>query len=201
MCADLRQTRGRAVLTPLLLALPWVAFAALAVARLRGLPDALPEDVTLPADPPPVSVVVPARNEAANIVCCLESLAASRYPTFEIIVVDDRSEDGTRELTRSVTPGGARRIAVLDGEPLPEGWLGKPWACWQGARVATGEVLLFTDADTLHGPDLLVAPWPIWSAPAPMPTPWPDGRSSARSGNGWSSPRSSRSSSSASGAA
>lgn len=144
------------MLTPLLLALPWVAFAALAAARLRGLPDALPENVTLPVDPPLVSVVVPARNEAANIVGCLESVAASDYPAFEIVVVDDRSEDGTGELARSVAPGGARRISVLDGEPLPEGWLGKPWACWQGARVATGEVLLFTDADTVHGPDLLV---------------------------------------------
>lgn len=144
------------MLTPLLLALPWVAFAALAAVRLRGLPEGLPEDVTLPADPPPVSVVVPARNEAENIARCLESVAASDYPAFEIIVVDDRSGDGTGKLARSVAPGGARRVAVLDGEPVPEGWLGKSWACWQGARVATGEVLLFTDADTVHGRDLLV---------------------------------------------
>ena len=102
-----------------------------------------------------MSVVVPARNEAANIVRCLESVAASDYPAFEVVVVDDRSEDETGALARGVAPGRARRLAVLDGEPVPEGWLGKPWACWQGARVSTGDLLLFTDADTIHSPDLL----------------------------------------------
>lgn len=108
-----------------------------------------------PGATPFVSVVIPARDEAVNIVTVLETVAASRYPDFEIIVVDDRSEDGTGDLARALPSGNARELRVLDGKPLPAGWLGKPWACAQGAAVARGELLLFTDADTVHGPDLL----------------------------------------------
>lgn len=104
---------------------------------------------------PAISVVVPARNEAHNIGACLASLTASEYPDFEVVVVDDRSEDETREIARATAPGRARRLAVVEGARLPEGWLGKPWACHQGARAARGEILLFTDADTVHGPRLL----------------------------------------------
>ena len=102
-----------------------------------------------------MSVVVPARDEAVNIGSCVASLAASTYPDFELVVVDDRSSDGTATLARAMGPGNARALRVLDGTELPEGWLGKPWACAQGAAGATGELLLFTDADTVHGPDLL----------------------------------------------
>lgn len=143
------------MLIPLLFLLPWVGFAVLIAMRLRELPDPLPGDATLGGDAPLISVVVPARNEAANIIPCVESLVRSRYPAFEVVVVDDRSEDGTAELVRGVGVGNARRVEVVEGKPLPEGWLGKPWACWQGARVAEGDVLLFTDADTVHAPDLL----------------------------------------------
>jgi chlorobactene glucosyltransferase len=101
---------------------------------------------------PTLSVIVPARNEAVNIIGCLRSITASAYPDFEVLVVDDRSDDHTGELARSVPAGNARRLLVLDGEPLPEGWLGKPWACHQAARHARGELLLFTDADTTHAP-------------------------------------------------
>lgn len=102
-----------------------------------------------------VSVIVPARNEEATIRSCVRDLASSRYPSFEIVVVDDRSEDDTAELARSLDPGRARRLRVVGGEPLPEGWLGKPWACWQGYEAAQGDLILFTDADTRHGPNLL----------------------------------------------
>ncbi len=143
--------------TPLLLALPWLLFGVAFVLLVR-LPWPLPpargeaaEDGALPL----VSVVVPARNESHNIVRVLESLTRARYPDFEILVVDDRSEDDTADLARGLPPGNARRLAVLDGRELPEGWLGKPWACHQGASEAEGDLLLFTDADTVHGPDLL----------------------------------------------
>lgn len=105
--------------------------------------------------PPLVSIVVPARNEADNIEACLKSLVASDYPRFEILVVDDRSEDGTGALARRVATGNAQRLEVIDGAPVPEGWLGKPWACAQGAERARGDLILFTDADTVHGSGLL----------------------------------------------
>jgi len=108
-----------------------------------------------PRPTPRVSIVVPARNEAANIERCVASLAAQRYPDFEIIVVDDGSTDGTGDLARNVSPGHAGALRVVPGTPLPPGWFGKPWACANGARVADGEVLLFTDADTTHDPRLL----------------------------------------------
>jgi len=140
------------MLLPLLLATPWLAVLAFVVLRVR-----LPAEATrrAPAAAPLVSVIVPARNEAVNIETCVGSLAASTYPDFEIIVVDDQSADDTAEQARAVGLGNARRLEVVRGAELPSGWLGKPWACWQGARAARGEVLLFTDADTIHGPDLL----------------------------------------------
>jgi chlorobactene glucosyltransferase len=104
---------------------------------------------------PLVSVIVPARDEEENIEACVSSLAASAYPAFEIIVVDDGSRDRTAEIVRGLSPGHARRIHLLHGEPLPEGWFGKPWACHQGALQARGDVVLFTDADTVHHPTLL----------------------------------------------
>lgn len=104
---------------------------------------------------PSVTVIVPARNEERNIRAVLGSLAAAEYPNFDIVVVDDRSDDRTAALARSVSRGNARSLTVLSGSELPRGWLGKPWACWQGAQAATGDLLLFTDADTLHGPHLL----------------------------------------------
>jgi chlorobactene glucosyltransferase len=145
--------------------LPWVVLGAYMAARVR-LPRPLPPfpdgaggaarpGAAGSAPLPSVSVVVPARNEAHNIRACIESLAASRYLDFEIIVVDDRSDDGTAAVARAVPAGNARRIRVIAGEPLPAGWFGKPWACRQGADVAGGEVLLFTDADTRHHPELL----------------------------------------------
>lgn len=133
--------------------LPWLAAVAFVRFRAR-FPTELP-DAEADAELPPVTVIVPARNEAHNIERCLGSLVASDYPDFEIVLVDDRSEDGTGELARAMSAGRARAIRVLDGEPLPEGWLGKPWACWQGSRAAGGDVLLFTDADTVHAPTLL----------------------------------------------
>jgi chlorobactene glucosyltransferase len=135
--------------------MPWLALLAFLVLRVR-LPRNLREEVADErAGTPFVSIVVPARNEAANIGTCLASLTASRYPAFEVVVVDDGSDDGTGDIARSAAPGTAAGVTVLRGEPLPTGWLGKPWACAQGARAARGELILFTDADTVHGPELL----------------------------------------------
>jgi chlorobactene glucosyltransferase len=140
------------MLLPLLLATPWLAILAFLLLRVR-LPGGLPPGPA--ARTPLVSVIVPARDEAVNIEACLRSLTRSAYPDFEVIVVDDRSGDDTAERAAAVGAGRARRLEVVYGEELPAGWMGKPWACWQGARAAKGELLLFTDADTVHGPELL----------------------------------------------
>jgi chlorobactene glucosyltransferase len=110
-----------------------------------------------PADEYPfVSVLIPARNEALNIEACLTSLLEQDYPGFEVIVLnDDSTDDTSRILARLAQANG--RLKVLKGAPLPEDWLGKHWACHQLDQAATGELILFTDADTLHTPDMLRA--------------------------------------------
>jgi len=136
-------------------ALPWIA-ALLFVRYVVRFPSALPDAVDERVDDLPfVSVIVPARNEEHNIGRCVRSLARSDYPAFEIVVVDDRSEDRTAKVAAAVDATRARRVHVVEGRPLPDGWLGKPWACRQGADAARGDLLLFTDADTVHGPRLL----------------------------------------------
>src|SRR6202158_4634647 len=102
------------------------------------------------AQPPPVSVLIPARNEEACLGDCLQSLVSQAGVPFEIIVVDDHSTDRTREIAQSF-PG----VRVVDAGPLPQGWTGKNNAVTTGARQAKGEWLLFTDADTIHIPGSL----------------------------------------------
>jgi chlorobactene glucosyltransferase len=99
-----------------------------------------------------VSVIVPARNEAATIRTLLSSLLATRYHPVEIVVVDDRSTDDTAAVVSTVSDP---RLRLIRGDELPQGWYGKPWACYQGFRAAQGSLLLFTDADTHHHPELL----------------------------------------------
>jgi 4,4'-diaponeurosporenoate glycosyltransferase len=89
-----------------------------------------------------VSVIIPARNEEHNLPTLLPSLASQAVKPREILVVDDGSTDRTAEVARQL---GA---TVIASQPLPEGWRGKTWACEQGAQAATGELLLFLDADT-----------------------------------------------------
>ena len=99
-----------------------------------------------------MSVVIPARNEAATIATVVRSILETRYQPIELLVVDDRSSDDTAAIVERFSDP---RIRMIRGEELPDGWYGKPWACLQGYRHARGELLLFTDADTLHQPELL----------------------------------------------
>lgn len=107
-----------------------------------------------PARLPRVSVLVPARNEEANIGRCVASLLAQDYPDLELLVLDDGSTDATRAILEALAASDAR-LRVLEGQPLEAGWLGKAWACAQLAARATGELLYFTDADTAHVPAAL----------------------------------------------
>jgi chlorobactene glucosyltransferase len=102
---------------------------------------------------PLVSVIIPARNEAATIATVVDSVLRSTYRPFELLVVDDRSTDSTVRVIQGLKADA--RLRMVAGEELPEGWYGKPWACYQGYRQAGGELLLFTDADTRHHPELL----------------------------------------------
>lgn len=105
-------------------------------------------------DLPWVSVLVPARNEERNIEACARSLLEQDYPRFEVLVLDDDSTDETPAILDRIAQTDAR-LRVLRGRPLPDGWLGKHWACHQLALASNGELLLFTDADTRHHPCML----------------------------------------------
>ena len=94
-----------------------------------------------------VSIIIPARNEEANLSACLQSLVPQSGPAHEIIVVDDASTDRTRAIAESFPA-----IRTINANPLPAGWSGKCNACWTGAKIAKGKWLLFTDADTRHAP-------------------------------------------------
>ena len=138
-----------AVLAFLLLSLLTVLANLTCFGGLRPVPPP-PE-----SDAPLVSILVPARNEALNIEACVRSLLAQDYPRFEIIVLDDHSEDGTGDLVRAI--GLREADALLSGTPLPPGWTGKGWACHQLSQRARGEFLFFTDADTIHAPGTVSA--------------------------------------------
>lgn len=103
---------------------------------------------------PLISVCIPARNEALNIGNLLRSLSEQDYPTFEVIVLNDRSEDDTAFVLESYQER-LPQLRVINGEPLPAGWVGKCWACHQLSQVARGQYLLFTDADTQFVPQTL----------------------------------------------
>jgi chlorobactene glucosyltransferase len=120
-------------------------------------------DIVVNPAPPPVatpliSVCIPARNEERNIRACVEALLAQDYPSLEIIVLDDRSTDRTKEILRNMTMESgsllperqeqAPGLHIINGTNLPPGWAGKPHALYQAAAAARGEWLCFIDADT-----------------------------------------------------
>jgi len=90
-----------------------------------------------------VSIIIPARNEEKNLPKLLKTLSKQTYPLHEIIVVNDNSTDGTAKIARSFKNV---KLVNLNKEP-PEGWLGKPWACWNGFKNSSGDLLVFIDAD------------------------------------------------------
>jgi 4,4'-diaponeurosporenoate glycosyltransferase len=116
----------------------WI-FGILFLARIPYCTLGADKDVSRPS----VSIIIPARNEETTLPLLLASLKKQRFKPAEIIVVDDHSEDRTRAIAERA---GARVIA---GKPLPRGWVGKPWSCYQGAEAAREDVLIFLDADTV----------------------------------------------------
>jgi chlorobactene glucosyltransferase len=134
--------------------LPWILPPLVTYFRLRNSRSLDEESVDAPNDAPLISVIVPARNEAHNIARCVTSILATSYPRLELIVVDDKSTDDTAVVARRAAQDDSR-LRVVVNPALPEGWFGKQWACTTGSKAARGDILLFTDADTHHAPDLL----------------------------------------------
>jgi chlorobactene glucosyltransferase len=134
--------------------LPWIIPPVVTFFRLRNSRSLDSESDIPPENPPLVSVIVPARNEAHNIARCVKSILSTTYPNLELIVVDDSSTDGTVQIARDAAERDPR-ARFIASPPLPDGWFGKQWACVTGAKVARGSVLQFTDADTVHAPDLV----------------------------------------------
>lgn len=147
----------------IILALAWLSRLVLVGLNRDKVPEITsPEYQTLPEDAPRVSIIVSARNEAEHIRSALSSLLELDYPDYEVIAVDDRSDDGTGhildQLQREWRERGAilhHRLKVIHLYELPPGWLGKPHAMWHAANQANGEWILFTDADVVFRPDAL----------------------------------------------
>ncbi|MBT1071098.1 glycosyltransferase [Pelotalea chapellei] len=118
---------------------------------VRALRDV---SATPPADPLRVSIIVAARNEQRNIREALQSLLDIDYPDYELIVVNDRSEDATGRILNNMS-STSPHLKVIHVDALPSGWLGKNHAQWVGGMRATGELLLFTDADIVMEPTVI----------------------------------------------
>lgn len=124
------------------------------ILNLRALHRLGEDDGDLPYPLPLISVLIPARDEENNIAACLESLQRQDYSSYEILVLDDSSTDSTASIVEGIAAGDPR-VKLLKGLPLPDGWAGKPFACSQLALEAKGSWFLFTDADTIHAPEML----------------------------------------------
>lgn len=133
-------------------ALAWLVIGRFAARTRRDTPYRVgPDDAPAPPSER-VSVVVPARDEVGNIGACVAAVLAQDHPSLELVVLDDGSTDGTDAVLAAMAEPRLRVIPG-GGGPLPEGWLGKPWACDRAGRATTGDWLLFIDADVRLAPE------------------------------------------------
>lgn len=146
-------------MTLLVFGLAGFATAALLVIALMTLVNSLWLPRLQPpatASTTPVSVLIPARNEAAVIGQTVQALLQQTHTAFELLLLDDNSTDGTAEVARAAAQGDSR-LRIISGQPLPTGWLGKNWACQQLVEAAGSDHFLFTDADVRWRPAALAA--------------------------------------------
>ncbi len=129
-----------------LLVFLFAGYEYLTLTHFPSLPPA-----TTPNILPKVSIILPAKDQAQTIDQCVNSLVHLDYPNKEIIIVQGQSTDETPRLLDKYND----KTTLLEENPLPEGWVGKNWACHQGYKQAKGDLLLFTDGDSFHGHDSL----------------------------------------------
>jgi len=135
----------------------WLYHSLAAMRGIPQIPDLTEPQYAVPAATrlPRVSIIVPARNEAEMIERAVRSLLTIDYPDYELVVVDDRSEDATGAILDRLRAEYGSRLVVVHLSQLPSGWLGKTHAMWSAALESTGEWILFTDADVIHAPEAL----------------------------------------------
>jgi GT2 family glycosyltransferase len=139
-----------------LVALAWLWKAVTAAFGMPRIPNlALPRYDLSPANSPSITVIVPARNEAADISATLHSLLAQDYSNLHILAVDDRSTDETGPIIDTIAAQHPDKLQAIHITELPEGWLGKTHALALAARQSTTDYLLFTDADVLFEPTII----------------------------------------------
>ena len=151
-------------MTPLFASLLWALVTGLLLRRLLRQFHAFRTGALAVASPgartgvPTVAVIIPARDETANIAPCLAGIRAQDYPAdrLSVFVVDDESRDDTADQVRRVGAFDSRVRLIAAGN-LPSGWLGKPRACWLGAAAANAAWLCFLDADVRTAPSLLAS--------------------------------------------
>jgi len=131
----------------------WISLIRSMIATFRDAPY-LDRFESKEHNSPRVSVIVPARNEEKFIEKCLDSLVNQDYENYEIIAVNDSSEDSTGEIIKKYSEKYSKIIHINAG-PKPDGWIGKNWACMEGYKKVTGDLILFTDSDTYHSKKLM----------------------------------------------
>ncbi|GIW73721.1 MAG: hypothetical protein KatS3mg103_0243 [Phycisphaerales bacterium] len=176
-----RLCRGARLVTPPVVLL--IVLLGLGLALALGALGLTLSNLRLYRKPPPgpgpsvrVSVCIPARNEEANIEPCVRSILAGTHRDLEVVVCDDQSEDRTARILAALAREDARVRPIASGS-LPAGWVGKQHACWRCAQEATGDLLLFTDADVRFEPTAIAQALAAWGRSS---TPPPTGPASDR---------------------
>jgi len=136
---------------------PLTFFALVAILNTFSFPRISPRSTSGPDSSQPfISVLIPMRNEAEVIAETLKTLRTQDYSNFEVLLLDDGSTDGSAMVAQASLETDPR-FKIIAGQKLPAGWLGKNWACQQLAERATGDILLFSDADVRWSPWALSA--------------------------------------------
>lgn len=137
------------IIIQVIIFISWIYFLIYTIKSLREVPKLSIFTSHRNIVFPKVSIILPARNEERYIEKCLTSLLKQDYSNYEIIAINDSSSDRTGEIIQKYSTINSK-IIFINAKSKPEGWTGKNWACYQGYIKSSGELFLFTDADTTH---------------------------------------------------